>query len=946
MLYVVIGNGSQFDGEFASTSPFQHYYEGDLVPRYEDPGGHAHGVKAPGGTIVRMSLDGSKVELVAGGIRNAYDLAFDDRGELFIHDSDMESDMGTTWYRPTFVFHVPDGAEFGWRSGWAKFSQHFTDQTPAICETGRGSPTGAVFYEHLQFPVRYQNTLFLADWSEGRILALRKQPSGAGFVGKPEVFLKGQPLNVCDLSVGEDGGIYFCTGGRGTAGGVYRVVWNGSVPDKILNFESDLARVIRHPQPASAWARQNIAELRKRIGVDWENSLIGVAQEVRNPAKFRVRALQLMVLYGPVPPADLLSKLAKDSEVEVRAQVARLCGLEGIDESSELLISMIDDPAPLVRRITCESHLRKGITPDIQKLIPLLKSLDRTESLVARRLLEQTPAAVWEQELLDFDDTRVFIQGSMALMTADPSLERAYRILAKASQIMDGFINDVDFVDLLRTIQLAVMRGEVDHSRVPGLISRIGNEFPSGSSLINQELSRLMAYLKIGNLNGRIEEYLQSAEVPLVDRVHVAMYLQTVGSGLTDELRLGIIECLETARDAEGAGGSYEMYLQQAVSDVSATLSTEQWSTVMQNGARWPNAVLAVFHKLPEKLDPSTVEQVIELDRSLQANQDAASNQLRLGIVALLARSGGAESMDYLRQLWQTEEERRNDIVIGLAQQPEGENWAYLVSSLTQLDDLTGREVVEKLAGIPRRPRDPKFFRELIELGYRLRNQGAIDAVQLMEHWTGEKLMTDSDDWRSQLNAWKIWFQSKWPDQENITVEDHHQSGRYSIDEIMGYLETNGMGDAKKGEHLFTTAQCAICHAKGTIGQNLGPDLSSLANRFSAREMLAATLEPSRNIPDRYASKIVLTVDGQQYSGMAMKQSDGAYVILQSDGKRIRIPVEDIDEVRDAQVSAMPSGLLDTLSMSEIADLVAFLMKRNDELADQQNTDPKTILVR
>ncbi len=41
------------------------------------------------------------------------------RGELFIHDSDMESDIGTTWYRPTMVFHVPAGAEFGWRSGWA-----------------------------------------------------------------------------------------------------------------------------------------------------------------------------------------------------------------------------------------------------------------------------------------------------------------------------------------------------------------------------------------------------------------------------------------------------------------------------------------------------------------------------------------------------------------------------------------------------------------------------------------------------------------------------------------------------------------------------------------------------------------------------------------------------------------------------------------------------------
>ncbi|MCP4774281.1 MAG: heme-binding protein, partial [Planctomycetaceae bacterium] len=155
MLYVIIGNGSQLVGMPDIKSPYQFFYEGDLIPRFEDPGGHASGVAAPGGTIVRVSLDGTRKEIVAGGIRNAYDLVFDAWGELFFHDSDMESDMGSNWYRPTMVFHVPDGAEFGWRSGWSKFPQYYVDQMPAICETGRGSPTGAVLYQHTQFPESY-----------------------------------------------------------------------------------------------------------------------------------------------------------------------------------------------------------------------------------------------------------------------------------------------------------------------------------------------------------------------------------------------------------------------------------------------------------------------------------------------------------------------------------------------------------------------------------------------------------------------------------------------------------------------------------------------------------------------------------------------------------------------------------------------------------------------
>ena len=130
------------------------------------------------------------------------------------------------------------------------------------------------------------------------------------------------------------------------------------------------------------------------------------------------------------------------------------------------------------------------------------------------------------------------------------------------------------------------------------------------------------------------------------------------------------------------------------------------------------------------------------------------------------------------------------------------------------------------------------------------------------------------------------------------------------------------------------------------IGQNSGPDLTSLAQRFSTREVLDATLEPSKLISDRYASKIVLSTDGQQYSGMAMEQSDGAYVILQSDGKRIRIPAEKIEEVRESQVSVMPSGLLDNLSMSEIADLVAFMMNRDEEMAESKSQTDEPMILR
>ena len=77
LLYMCVGNFAQAAARSDPHSPYATMYEGDLIlPRYEDPQGHAVGVPAPGGTILRTDTNGSFVEMVAGGFRNPYDFAF------------------------------------------------------------------------------------------------------------------------------------------------------------------------------------------------------------------------------------------------------------------------------------------------------------------------------------------------------------------------------------------------------------------------------------------------------------------------------------------------------------------------------------------------------------------------------------------------------------------------------------------------------------------------------------------------------------------------------------------------------------------------------------------------------------------------------------------------------------------------------------------------------
>lgn len=225
-LYIVAGNFTKIpDPEVSLPTPV--WGEDQLLPRMPDGGGHDPHIMAPAGWVARTDLDGSKFELVAMGMRNAYDLAFNHDGELFSYDSDMEWDIGLPWYRPTRICHIVGGADYGWRNGSGKFPTYYPDSLPPVLDVGPGSPVGVTFGYGAKFPAKYQNALFALDWSYGIIYAVHLEPNGASYTGNLEKFITGQPLPVTDAAIGPDGALYFTTGGRKTQSGLYRVTYVG-----------------------------------------------------------------------------------------------------------------------------------------------------------------------------------------------------------------------------------------------------------------------------------------------------------------------------------------------------------------------------------------------------------------------------------------------------------------------------------------------------------------------------------------------------------------------------------------------------------------------------------------------------------------------------------------------------------------------------------------------
>ncbi len=242
-IYFNCGNHTKLPEGITDSRPAKIWSEDHVLPRLWDANGHARGILAPGGYVCSMNPDGTGLELFCYGFRNEFDICFNDQGELFTYDADMEWDIGSPWYRPTRVNHCVSGADYGWRSGSGKWPNYYADSLPTTLDIGPGSPTGVVAGTGAKFPAKYQHAIYINDWTYGTMWAIHLESKGASFVATKEEFVFGKPLPLTDVVIHpQDGAMYFAVGGRKTQSGVYRVTYVGdesTAPAKALPLDEE-----------------------------------------------------------------------------------------------------------------------------------------------------------------------------------------------------------------------------------------------------------------------------------------------------------------------------------------------------------------------------------------------------------------------------------------------------------------------------------------------------------------------------------------------------------------------------------------------------------------------------------------------------------------------------------------------------------------------------------
>jgi putative membrane-bound dehydrogenase-like protein len=136
-------------------------------------------------------------------------------------------------------------------------------------------------------------------------------------------------------------------------------------------------------------------------------------------------------------------------------------------------------------------------------------------------------------------------------------------------------------------------------------------------------------------------------------------------------------------------------------------------------------------------------------------------------------------------------------------------------------------------------------------------------------------------------------------------------------------------GDPRRGQLLFNSqkAACSTCHAIGYHGGRIGPDLTSIGQIRTERDLLEAILFPNASFPRGYEPVVVTTTAGAVHSGVLRDDRQDALVVTTAASDEIAIPKASIAEVQPGTVSLMPAGYGQQLTPHELGDLVAFLKR-------------------
>ncbi|MFO1054648.1 MAG: c-type cytochrome [Planctomycetota bacterium] len=159
--------------------------------------------------------------------------------------------------------------------------------------------------------------------------------------------------------------------------------------------------------------------------------------------------------------------------------------------------------------------------------------------------------------------------------------------------------------------------------------------------------------------------------------------------------------------------------------------------------------------------------------------------------------------------------------------------------------------------------------------------------------------------------------------------------GGWTVETAMPLFEQPLRGrNFERGKRMFAAGRCVVCHRFDGEGGYTGPDLGSVGNRYSIRDILTSIIDPSATISDQYAASTVTLKEGKQLWGRVIYRNDGELALASNPfdlSALNKIPAEQVKSVEPSAASLMPPAMVAAMSADELKDLIAYLVSGGNE---------------
>ncbi len=605
-------------------------------------------------------------------------------------------------------------------------------------------------------------------------------------------------------------------------------------------------------------------------------------------------------------PERLLA--APADPVMTRAREVYLLGARGGPECGPRLLEALKDDDAFIRRRACEALIRAGIEPPVDAVWPLLAEDDRFLRTAARLVLQRIDPAKWAARIAHEPNDRTAFEAILALCKEDKAEPYGSVIFSRlvAARPPSG----QPLLDYLRTVQMALCHTSPSPSLVRPIADRCVGLFPHPDWRASRELAILLTHFRRAAVlgpavTGKLVDALLGSSNDPQQQIYYFYCLRLLQDGWTADRKKALAAWYEGTKSFSG-GFSFTPFLENIFRECLEAYDLADRRAILSSAERQPLVALVLAQRL-------------------QVNQQP---ELLPELKALAARLDGDKGLFRGAELHQAVEDA---MVKTALQDPSAKSFPYLVQGLSTPNRLLLPDVVEALAKLPAFPPkdDPAPYRAALRAARELDARNRWQVVLLLRHWGGGRQFGAEDgDWKAELGSWAKWFAQAFPKEPALpdVAGDKLAESRYKYGDLLAYLEKGEgrHGDPARGRRVFDKAQCVKCHRYGKEGEGVGPDLTTLSKRFKRGDVLESIVYPSKVISDQYRSTTIVTKKGRPITGLAAPQGDAVTVLL-SDGTKVTLRKDEIEQQFASLVSVMPEKLLDPLDLREIADLFAFL---------------------